>query len=57
VPASSAAGNRGACVSPRPMKERAMPHIGRDAVKIESPDGVAHLRRAGTLARREKTGD
>jgi hypothetical protein len=37
---------------PRPMKERALPHIGRDAVKIGSPDGTCFdCRRAGDRAR------
>jgi hypothetical protein len=32
------------------MKDRASPHIGRDAVKIGSPDGAAYVRRAGDRA-------
>jgi hypothetical protein len=30
-----------------PVKDRALPHIGRDAVKISSPDGTVEFRRAG----------
>jgi hypothetical protein len=30
-----------------------LPHIGPDAVKIGSPDGVLHLRRAGDIRSRE----
>jgi len=29
------------------VKDRALPHIGRDAVKISSPDGAVEFRRAG----------
>jgi hypothetical protein len=33
------------------MKDRALPYIGRDAVKIGSPDGACFdFRRAGTTA-------
>jgi hypothetical protein len=38
------------------MKERQAPQIGRDAVKIESPDAPAHLRR-GDDSRGAKQGD
>jgi hypothetical protein len=39
------------------MKDRALPHIGRDAVKIDSPDGTVDLRRAGDIrARHAKEG-
>jgi hypothetical protein len=31
------------------VKDRALPHIGRDAVKISSPDGVTYFRRAGDI--------
>jgi len=34
------------------VKDRALPHIGRDAVKINSPDGVAYIRRAGDIRAR-----
>lgn len=46
---SSAAGDRGRrrLMSPIPVKDRALPHIGRDAVKIRGPDSVTLLRRAG----------
>ena len=37
--------------SPLPTKDRALPHIGPDAVKIGSPDGTHfNFRRAGTTA-------
>jgi hypothetical protein len=31
------------------MKDRALPHIGRDAVKIDSADGAVYFRRAGDI--------
>jgi hypothetical protein len=34
------------------MKYRALPHIGRDAVKIRSTDGVTYFRRAGDIRAR-----
>jgi hypothetical protein len=36
------------------VKDRALPHIGRDAVKIDSPDGVTYFRRAGDIRARFK---
>ena len=37
---------------PRPMKDQALPYIGRDAVKIDGPDGSCFdFRRAGDRAR------
>jgi hypothetical protein len=35
------------------LKDRALPHIGRDAVKISSPDGITFYVVRGTLAQRE----
>ena len=35
-----------------PENDRALPHIGPDAVKIGSPDGTASLRRAGDVRAR-----
>jgi hypothetical protein len=35
------------------LKDRALPHIGRDAVKISSPDGITFFVVRGTLAQRE----
>jgi hypothetical protein len=35
------------------VKAPALPHIGRDAVKIRSPDGPRHPHRAGTSARQQ----
>jgi hypothetical protein len=40
-----------------PVKDRAMPHIGRDAVKIGSPDGVRYFRRAGDARITRETGE
>jgi hypothetical protein len=38
---------------PNPSKDRALPHIGRDAVKISSPIGVGfYFRRAGDIRAR-----
>src|SRR6266404_5226237 len=34
------------------MKDRALPHIGRDAVKIGSTDGASYFRRAGDIRAR-----
>src|ERR1700733_3889682 len=45
---SSGAGKSG-CRALDPRKDQALPHIGRDAVKIGSPDGGALLRRAGDI--------
>ena len=52
---SSTAGNRGAAVRAIPMKDRALPHIGRDAVKIGGPDGavIFVVRGTSALAQRE----
>jgi hypothetical protein len=40
-----------------PAKDRALPHIGRDAVKISDPDGAASLRRAGDTRITRETGE
>ena len=34
------------------VKDRALPHIGPDAVKINSPDGITYIRRAGDIRAR-----
>jgi hypothetical protein len=34
-----------------------LPHIGRDAVKIDGPDGAGHIRRAGDTRITRETGD
>jgi hypothetical protein len=39
-------------LQPIPGKDRALPHNGRDAVKIGSTDGGALLRRAGDIRAR-----
>jgi hypothetical protein len=38
----------------RPRKDRALPQIGRDVVKIRGMDGVAHFRRAGDIRARSQ---
>jgi hypothetical protein len=44
--------------SPRLMKDRALPHIGRDAVKIDSPDAgfIFVVRGTSALTRHAKQG-
>jgi hypothetical protein len=37
---------------PDRVKDRALPHIGRDAVKISGTDGVTYFRRAGDIRAR-----
>jgi len=44
-------------VSPSPGKDRALPHIGRDAVKISSPDGVASFSSCGGHSLNAKQGN
>jgi hypothetical protein len=44
-------------LAPSPGKDRALPHIGRDAVKIGGPDGVAYFRRAGGHSPNAKQGN
>jgi hypothetical protein len=41
-----------AAAQPIPAKDQALPHIGRDAVKISSTDGIAYFRRAGDIRAR-----